>query len=353
MATTTIASLEQIENEKNRWKGCLTGLACGDAIGTTVEFMERGSFKPMTDMVGGGPFGLKPGMWTDDTIMALCLAESLVLNKGFDPFDQMNRYLNWMNYGYMSPTGSCFDIGMTTQSALYSYGSYPDNPYQGSTHSSSSGNGGIMRLAPIPMFYSELDLAKEMAKQMSRTTHASEFCLISAEIFCEAIWLALKGNTKDHIKQIVIDRISNNKILQKIATGVFSGNFLEKDISQIKGSGFVLESLEAALWCFFNTDTFKDAVLTAVNLGDDADTTGAIVGQLAGAYYGYSAIPEKWRTKLYRNDLITSLSESLYQCSSTRCTISGMTEEQLKEISNDMADITINHNYDNYNPVKA
>ena len=136
----------------DRYRGSLLGLACGDAVGTTVEFMPRGSFTPVADMVGGGPFNLKPGQWTDDTSMALCLAESLLRKGGFDAKDQMGRYLNWWKWGYLSATGDCFDIGMTVREALAIYEQNGD-PFAGSTHPYSAGNGSMMRLAPVVLFF--------------------------------------------------------------------------------------------------------------------------------------------------------------------------------------------------------
>ena len=136
----------------DRYRGCLIGLAVGDAIGTTVEFKPRVSFDPVTDMVGGGCFNLEPGQWTDDTSMALCLSESLVEKNGFDAFDQMQRYLKWYRTGYRSSTGTCFDIGGTTAEALRKF-EKTDDPFSGSTDSHSSGNGSLMRLAPVPMFF--------------------------------------------------------------------------------------------------------------------------------------------------------------------------------------------------------
>jgi ADP-ribosyl-[dinitrogen reductase] hydrolase len=124
----------------DRYQGTLLGLACGDAVGTTVEFCPRGSFSPVTDMTGGGPFGLEAGQWTDDTSMALCLAESLLEKDAFDPLDQMGRYLNWWRWGYLSSTGRCFDIGMTVRSALARYESTGE-PYSGSSDPQSAGNG--------------------------------------------------------------------------------------------------------------------------------------------------------------------------------------------------------------------
>ncbi|WP_237113777.1 ADP-ribosylglycohydrolase family protein [Pseudoalteromonas rubra] len=132
--------------------GSLVGLACGDAVGTTLEFASRGSFEPIEDMVGGGPFNLKKGQWTDDTSMALCLAHSLLHKNAFDPTDQMIRYCDWYNDGYMSSNGKCFDIGMTVSDALRKY-QETRNPFSGSIDKFSSGNGSIMRLAPIPIYY--------------------------------------------------------------------------------------------------------------------------------------------------------------------------------------------------------
>src|SRR6185295_11989560 len=144
-------------NQEERFRGCLLGLAVGDAVGTTLEFRRRGTFEPLTDMVGGGPFGLLPGQWTDDTSMALCLATSLVERDGFDARDQMERYCWWADRGYLSSTGKCFDIGNTVASALRRY-QRDGNPYAGSRDQNSAGNGCIMRLAPIPMyFFPDLD----------------------------------------------------------------------------------------------------------------------------------------------------------------------------------------------------
>ncbi len=157
----------------NSFRGCLLGLAVGDAVGTSVEFRARGTFPPVTDMVGGGPFGLAPGQWTDDTSMALCLAASLCERDGFDARDQMDRYLRWMREGYMSSTGACFDIGNTVASALRRYRETGE-PFSGSTDPQSAGNGCIMRLAPIPMFYfPDIDAVERYAAESSRTTHGA------------------------------------------------------------------------------------------------------------------------------------------------------------------------------------
>jgi ADP-ribosyl-[dinitrogen reductase] hydrolase len=184
---------------QDRFRGCLLGLAVGDAVGTTVEFKRRGSFTPFTDMVGGGPFNLKPGQWTDDTSMALCLAESLVLKQGFDPRDQMARYVRWYRKGYLSSTGRCFDIGATTSDALHRF-LRTSEPFSGSTDPRSAGNGSIMRLAPIPMFFcQDAEKAVHYAGESSRTTHGAAECVEACKFYAFVQVKALSGTPKDDI----------------------------------------------------------------------------------------------------------------------------------------------------------
>jgi ADP-ribosyl-[dinitrogen reductase] hydrolase len=211
----------------DRYLGCLMGLAVGDALGTTLEFKAPGSFEPLTDLVGGGPFNLEPGQWTDDTSMALCLVESLIEKKGFDPVDQLKRYVRWFRKGYLSSTGKCFDIGTTIRSALVHF-EKTGAPYCEVDDPYAAGNGSIMRLAPVPMFY-------------------------------------------------------------------------------------VVKSLEAALWAFHRSRSFREGALLSVNLSNDADTTGAVYGQIAGAFYGYGAIPREWKAKLSHRDLIEFYADRLYR----------------------------------------
>src|SRR5574341_1380286 len=136
----------------DRYRGCLLGLAVGDALGTTLEFKPPGSFDPIEDMVGGGPFGLQPGEWTDDTSMALCLAESLIERRGFDPVDQLDRYVRWWREGHLSSNGRCFDIGTTTAAALLRF-ERTRELWCGAEDPRTAGNGSIMRLAPVPLFF--------------------------------------------------------------------------------------------------------------------------------------------------------------------------------------------------------
>ncbi|WP_208640157.1 ADP-ribosylglycohydrolase family protein [Massilia violaceinigra] len=278
---------------RDRYRGSLLGLACGDAVGTTVEFSARGSFAPVTDMTGGGPFRLKPGQWTDDTSMALCLAESFLTKDAFDAADQINRYRNWWQWGYLSSTGTCFDIGMTVQDALSRYAVSGD-PYSGSTNPRSAGNGSLMRLVPAVLFaYPDRARALQHAADSSRTTHGAPEAVQACQLFAGILSAALDGQPKNALL-VNAGFMPTEPKLAAIAAGAF----LDKADSEIRGTGYAVDSLEAALWCFFHTDSYEAAVLRATNLGDDADTTAAIVGQIAGAWYGVDAIPAGWLDKI-------------------------------------------------------
>ncbi|ASV38977.1 ADP-ribosylglycohydrolase [Pseudomonas sp. NS1(2017)] len=302
----------------DRYRGSLLGLACGDAVGTTVEFMPRDTFTPLTDMVGGGPFSLKPGQWTDDTSMALCLAESLLRKGGFDAADQMGRYLNWWKWGYMSSTGDCFDIGTTVRSALTAFETHGD-PFAGSTDPFCAGNGSLMRLAPIVLFYfPDVQHVDDFSRQSSRTTHGAQEAIECCVVLARAISNALSGATKEQMLSVSRAGISAPKVV-----AIAQGDYCSKRLAQITGSGYAVASLEAALWCVLQTDSFADAVLAAANLGDDADTTAAIVGQLAGAHYGEQGIPQAWLEKLCMRDDIEEMADALFKASTkNRVTIS-------------------------------
>jgi len=180
----------------DRYRGALMGLATGDALGTTLEFKPPGSFEPITGIVGGGPFGLEPGQWTDDSSMALCLAESLIEKEGFDPGDQMQRYVRWWREGYLSSNGNCFDIGRTVRVALRRFEVYQD-PFAGETAPHFGGNGSLMRLVPMPLaFASDPEEAIRLAGEMSRTTHGAPEPIDACRYYTGLILGALAGQGK-------------------------------------------------------------------------------------------------------------------------------------------------------------
>lgn len=308
--------MENATSIEGRYQGALLGLATGDAMGTTLEFKSPGSFEPMTDMVGEGFYNLEPGQWTDDTSMALCLAESLIEKQGFDPLDQMVRYIRWRRHGHLSSTGRCFSLGGTVSGALTRFENTGE-PFSGSTDPQTAGNGSIMRLAPVPLFFIDNpEKALERSAESSRTTHGATTAVDACRYLSALTVGALQGVPKD---ELLSDHYApvpayweDHPLCPEIDT-IAAGSFKTKSPPEIKGSGYVVESLEAALWAFHNSESFKDGCLLAVNLGDDADTTGAVYGQLAGAFYGVEGIPEDWQQKIALRDQIQDFAHSLYR----------------------------------------
>lgn len=303
-----------------RYRGSLLGLATGDAVGTTLEFKRPGSFEPIDDMVGGGPFRLKPGQWTDDTSMALCLAESLLERQGFDPADQLARYCRWYRQGHLSSTGECFDIGATTSTALHRF-ERTGEPYCGSIQPAAAGNGSLMRLAPVPLFYTRRPAeAVARSAESSRTTHGAAAAVDACRYLGALIVGAVSGASR---AELLSDHYSpapgiwQERPLVPEIDEIAAGSFKRRQPPEIKGAGYVVKALEAALWAFYRSESFRDGCLLAVNLGDDADTTGAIYGQFAGAFYGDGGIPEPWRARLTSRRLIETFAERLYAQSNT------------------------------------
>jgi len=292
----------------------MLGLAVGDAVGTTLEFRSPGTFKKIDDMIGGGPFHLNAGEWTDDTSMALCLAESLTEKRGFDPIDQLERYTRWAKHGDLSSNGLVFDIGNTVRDAIAKFAK-THKPYCGSSDPLSAGNGSLMRLAPVPLFYVERPVdAIERSGESSRTTHGAQTAVDACRYSGGLIVGAVLGVSKE---ELLSDRYApvekywqKNRLVGEIDK-IAAGSFKQRKPPEIEGSGYVVKCLEAALWAFYSSHSFREGCLLAVNLGDDADTTGAVYGQLAGAYYGEDEIPEDWRRKLAHVGLIKSLADAL------------------------------------------
>lgn len=294
------------QDQRGRALGAFLGLAAGDAVGTTVEFRPRGSFKPLTDMVGGGTFNLAPGQWTDDTTMAVCLAESLIAHPDLDAHDLMTRFARWLRHGENSPTGECFDIGITTREAISKFLSAGE-PLAGSTDPHSAGNGSIMRLAPVALrWWRHASRAEALARLQSRTTHgateAVDACALLARVLCRLI----AGDGKAALEA---DDASWAPAIRAIGQGAYRG----KPESEIDSSGYVVATLEAAFWVVAQSEDFETAILAAANLGKDADTVAAVTGQLAGALWGYEGIPPQWRTRLFAHDRLVRLGETLFE----------------------------------------
>ncbi|MDR5900424.1 ADP-ribosylglycohydrolase family protein [Halomonas vilamensis] len=277
----------------NRYRGALLGLAVGDALGTTLEFCARDRFPLHTEMLGGGAFHVAPGEWTDDTAMALCLADSLLTCQGFDPHDQLTRYVRWWREGYMACQGRCIDIGMATQEALRRFERTQD-VNAGSTEVNRSGNGGIMRLAPAVMVAQSEAQAIMFAIESSHTTHASPDCLDAAALFGSLLWRLLQG---EPLRQVLVN-IPALPARSDSILAIQAGLFRELPREEISSSGYVIDTLEAALWCCWQAPSLEAALILAANLGDDADTVATVTGQLARAAWGADQIPARWMDKL-------------------------------------------------------
>ncbi|CAF3970212.1 unnamed protein product [Rotaria sordida] len=322
----------------DRISGSLFGLLLCDSLGAAVEGQSPGSFDPVKTLRGGGKFQLKPGQFTDDGSMALCLAVALLGNENdtsiiHPSVVQMNLYRHWYETGYLSSTGECFDIGMTVRTALSTFISHYDQAesnkltgtaaYHGNTSSNASGNGSLMRLAPVPLLYHRDPVnAMNEAVNSSKTTHGSLLCLDSCRVYTALIIGSLQGATKEELlnsdELYVPAGLSNDywttkttSPLEPSVVEVMTGSYKHCNPPQIKASGFVIKTMKAALWAFYHTNSFEEGALKAVNLGDDADTVGAIYGMLAGAYYGVNAILIEWREKCSFQGLVQTIADEI------------------------------------------
>lgn len=302
---TVIDTVGQNAVDADRAVGCLLGLAVGDALGTTLEFTARDTRPAVTELVGGGPFGLRPGEWTDDTSMALCLAESLIASTGdLDPVDLMRRFTGWYRAGENSVTGRCFDIGTITRSALERFERTGKTAASLRPDPEQAGNGTLMRLAPVALVAApDLARAADLAEAQSRTTHGATLAHEACGLFATLLVEAMTGRSKEDVLR--------PRSVEGALAAVAAGSWRTKSRDEISSSGYVLDTLEVSLWCVDHTETFADAVCLAANLGDDADTVAAVTGQLAGALYGRRAIPEGWLRKLAWRERIETIGEQL------------------------------------------
>lgn len=318
----------------DKLRGMLVGLAVGDALGAPVEFMKRGTFKPIDGYRDGGPFSLKAGYWTDDTSMALCTGLSLVNKNEMDGDDQFSGYLKWYRDGYMSSTGVCFDIGNQTKKALelyeqghslYSLRNILKDERRG------AGNGALMRLAPVVIkFHEDVSTAISSASLNAQLTHPDTRCLQANKVFTYLMIRSLRVSDKKELLDPEMIHAQIPSLDPEIAE-VIDGSYTLLGAEDINPSGYVVRSMEAALWAFWNASSFEEGVKLAVNLGGDSDTIGAIYGQLAGAFWGYKGIPHDLVKGLYGYKRIVVLAELLAE---------GLTGSKLEQLASS-SDITL------------
>ncbi len=307
--------------KKDRVIGGLVGVCVGDALGVPVEFVSRDKLRlnPIKDMVGYGTHNQPPGTWSDDSSLTLCLAESLC--KGFDIHDIANKFIKWLYEGYWTPYGETFDIGNTTYIAISRLKSGVNPLDAGPKDEFSNGNGSLMRILPLSFYLEKMKKEEqfEITHKVSRITHGHLRSQMACGIYIQIAINLLKEDPPEiaykKAKEISLDYYSREPYVYELKhfDRILKSDIRKLSINSIKSTGYVIDTLEASLWSFLNSKTFKDAVLTAVNLGGDADTIGAVAGGLAGIYYGYSAIPKDWVKKIAKVDEIIELSERLFK----------------------------------------
>ncbi len=320
MQTSISGSNDSHRINKDIYKNILFGVAIGDAIGVPVEFKSRQTIRknPVTDMIGYGTYNLPPGTFSDDSSLTFCLAEALT--KDFDLNTIAQNFVSWYHDNYWTATGKVFDIGIATREAIdrLKKGVRPD--LAGGLDESSNGNGSLMRILPLLFFMWDKPFNEryEITKQVSSITHGHIRSVISCFYYLEFARQLLKEKDKFEIYENLkteitgyLNSLSINPREISLFDRLLKENIYELKEGQIFSSGYVLHTLEASTWCLLTTGNYKDAVLKAVNLGDDTDTTGAVTGGLAGLLYGYEAIPEQWINQIARKKDITELAARL------------------------------------------
>jgi ADP-ribosylglycohydrolase len=307
-------------NHSNFCKDILFGVAVGDAIGVPVEFKSREeiSKKPVTDMIGFGTYDQLPGTWSDDSSLTFCLAESLT--NGYDIHDIANNFVRWRCDNYWTARGEVFDVGITTQQAIERIVRGVQPNLAGGFDSWSNGNGSLMRILPLLVYIMDLPIAERfvITKDVSSITHGHVRSAIACFYYLEFARKLLTGNDLYTIYHEVkaevaafLDTTTISRDEIKLFDRLLAGNIYDAPESEINSSGYVLHTLEASIWCLLTTTTYTEAVLKAVNLGLDTDTTGAVTGGLAGLHYGFEKIPEDWVLKLARKKDIDDLADRL------------------------------------------
>jgi len=303
--------------QKRKAQGSMLGLAIGDALGAPVEFLFRDRFEPVSGYRGGGKFDVQPGEYTDDTAMALSLAQSLIDCNGTDQYDQLRKYSAWFDEGYMSAAGRSIGCGKTVLRALMRFKAHQCSECGNTRLKKGAGNGSLMRIAPVAIYYRHsLKTAMEMAAKSSYTTHGLKVCADACMLYTGLIVGALHGMSKETLLArnyfAVLQSLLPAYRFEPEVCEVMEGSYKTKSRDAIKSGGYVIDTMEAALWAFYHTESFDRGVLQAVNLGHDADTVGAVYGQLAGAFYGIEGIGEVYVDGLIKRGEIKEISDRLF-----------------------------------------
>ena len=302
--------LDAARTLRERFQGALVGLAVGDALAAHTQFRKPGSFVAVGDLLGGGPFDLPRGAWTDDTAMALLLADSLLEREGFDAHDQVQRYARWQREGLGSSTGQCIGISASVARALAT-AQYKRQPFSGSHDPNQLDKDPLSRIAPVVMyFFADAPVAVAKATEAARLTAQAPMVLECVRLLAAMVHLALSGRDKPTVlrppRELWITPNTRPEVL-----AIYDQSYARRAPPEITGGGGILQALEAALWAFHGSETFREGALLAANLGHDSDVVAAAYGQLAGAYHGVSAIPGIWRNSLMKQEVVIDTADRL------------------------------------------
>lgn len=303
-------------------KNILLGTAIGDALGLPVQFLDREVIakNPVTTMVGYGQFDVPAGTWSDDSSLSLCLAESLC--NGYDLNDIANKFIKWMFEGYWTPFNKAFDIGNTTYFAIVNLRNGISPHLAGMDRERDNGNGSLMRILPLVPYIINMEEEDRfrIIGEVSSLTHRHPRSILACIALCEFAIQYINSQSIEKayqaIQQTILQLLKKEMFIEedspfKRLVGLSYEKFKNIELKDIRSTGYVIDTLEASLWCVFNTTNYKEAVLKAVNLGDDTDTVGAITGGLAGIIYGYDTIPSEWIDVLAKKDDIIELANKL------------------------------------------
>ena len=267
----------------NRLRSAVYGIAIGDALGLPVQFLPRDSYPEVTEMIKGSELPWPAGTWSDDTSLTLATVDSLLTCEGVDIPDMRARFEDWLENGTYTPDGQVFDQGFTTVHAL--------TQGHGCTNEQSNGNGSLMRILPLAFVQ---NLSDEQIAQVSGITHAHPLSVEACTVYI-------------HAAQLILDGFSLTEALEtaSLSSEIFSylADISSRKRNEIRSTGYVKDSLEASFWCLLTTDNFRDALIRAVNLGDDTDTIGAITGGMAGLAYGMESVPDSWMNDLRKKEI--------------------------------------------------
>lgn len=304
-----------MNRQNNQYLGAIIGHAVGDAMGFPTEFSKREELlqSPVIEMIDSPDVGQPTGSWSDDTAMEIATIDSFIQKKYFDYKDIMDKWVKWISKSEYTPTGVAFDIGRTCLKAIKKYCNGTAPLECGSTSMNENGNGSLMRILPVALYaYSKkLDDTSihKLTNEVSSLTHAHEVSRLGCYIYVQFIICLLKGNTKHeaykHIQDLDYRSFSIDSINHYAR--ILNNQIEFQILDNIKSTGYIVDTLESAMWIFMNAQHYKEAIIASTNIGGDTDTIGAIVGSMAGIYYGFEDIPSSWLDKLQRKDYLMEL----------------------------------------------